>query len=260
MRRLIILLIALKMAGFSTATAALVPISSVQGFPNERTSDDPPQNAIDGSLSTFTWTTEAFNSAQPSYLAVGFSSTKVNRIRLWKDKFGGGGPDIKNLTIQFTTDDGFPLSSRNWQNVAGLTSGYRNTELFHATSVNTDGTVVGDIHTSTNGDGFGSLTFDTVQATGIRICFSNPGQGFNHYRVGEFQVHDTKPHLTIEVSPVRLCWDSNSNSTYQIQYRSELTTNEWADLGVPIAGNRTTNCITDAIVTPQRFYRVVVLP
>jgi hypothetical protein len=68
------------------------------------------------------------------------------------------------------------------------------------------------------------------------------------------------PHLTIEVSQVMLCWDSLATQMYQIQYRSELTTNTWVDLGTPIAGNGGTNCITDAVTEPRRFYRVVVQP
>jgi hypothetical protein len=68
------------------------------------------------------------------------------------------------------------------------------------------------------------------------------------------------PHLTIEVSQVSLCWDSLATQMYQIQYRSELTANTWVDLGTPIAGNGATNCITDAVTGPRRFYRVVVRP
>ena len=68
------------------------------------------------------------------------------------------------------------------------------------------------------------------------------------------------PHLTIEVSEVRLCWISQSNKLYQLQYRSELTTNAWLDLGAPILGTGGTNCITDPVVGPRRFYQALVLP
>jgi hypothetical protein len=54
---------------------------------------------------------ETHNLASPSHLAIGFANTLVNRLRLWKDDDGGGGQNIKNLTIQYTTDLG-PLSSR----------------------------------------------------------------------------------------------------------------------------------------------------
>jgi hypothetical protein len=84
--------------------------------------------------------------------------------------------------------------------VTNLINGWQGTELMDATSVNANGTVTGDIHDSVAGDGFASLTFDTVTATGLRISFSNPavvggcGGGnpitdCNHYRVADFQAH-----------------------------------------------------------------------
>jgi hypothetical protein len=68
------------------------------------------------------------------------------------------------------------------------------------------------------------------------------------------------PHLTIKVSQVELCWESEATHFYQIQYRSDLTTNEWVDLGAPIVGNGTTNCIPESATFERRFYRVVVQP
>jgi len=70
------------------------------------------------------------------------------------------------------------------------------------------------------------------------------------------------PALTIRVSQVELCWNSRSNRTYQIQYRSTLTTNAWTNLGTPVQGSGSSNCITDVIVPgePRKFYRVEELP
>lgn len=68
------------------------------------------------------------------------------------------------------------------------------------------------------------------------------------------------PFLTLAVSEMRLCWPSVSNKTYQVQYRSDLTTNEWADLSAPVPGNGGTNCVTDAVGGPRRFYQVIALP
>src|SRR5688572_2301252 len=188
------LIIARPAAVFATH----ITITSGAGFPNGRTSNDPPTNAIDGSIFTFTWTTEAFNEASPSHLAIGFDSTDVDRLRSWKDDDGGGGQNIKNLTIQYTTDTGL-LSSRSWTTVTGLVNGFNGTEFLDATSVNLNGTVTGDIHDSTAGDGWASLTFDAITATGLRISFRNPvtvigcskagGTNCNQYRVGEFEAH-----------------------------------------------------------------------
>ncbi len=66
--------------------------------------------------------------------------------------------------------------------------------------------------------------------------------------------------VTIGVSQVQICWNSQSTNDYQVQYRSDLTTNEWVALGGIVAGNGTTNCVTDAVTNPKRFYQVLKLP
>lgn len=68
------------------------------------------------------------------------------------------------------------------------------------------------------------------------------------------------PTLSIEISQIRLCWHSTSNRIYQVQYRSELTTNSWVDLEPQVLGDGGTICVSEDVVSPQRFYRVVVLP
>jgi len=69
-------------------------------------------------------------------------------------------------------------------------------------------------------------------------------------------------NLTIRVSSIELSWSSISNQPYQVQYRSELTTNLWKDLTAPVMGNGATNCLSDLLPPrePRRFYRVVLLP
>ncbi len=70
------------------------------------------------------------------------------------------------------------------------------------------------------------------------------------------------PLVTIRASQGELwevCWNSISNLTYQVQYRSDLTTNLWTPLGDCIRSANPTSCVYDPIVVgqPQRFYRVV---
>ena len=67
------------------------------------------------------------------------------------------------------------------------------------------------------------------------------------------------PLVTIRVSQVEVCWNSTSNLTYQVQYRSDLTTNLWTSLGGCIRSTNSTSCISDPIVVgqSQRFYRVL---
>jgi len=64
---------------------------------------------------------------------------------------------------------------------------------------------------------------------------------------------------TIRVSQVEVCWNSQSNLTYQVQYRSDLTTNLWTSLVDCIRSTNSTCCVNDPIVVaqPQRLYRVV---
>lgn len=174
---------------FGTAFASQIDLTGVAGFPNGRPAyqGDTPENAIDGNINTYTWTTASFTTS-PAYLAISFDATDVNRIRLWKDKDGGGGLNFKDLVIEYTTDTNADLSARTYTAVSGLASGFLGDELFHATNVNSNGTVIGDVHYSV-ADGWGSLTFSAVNATGIAIAFSTTGGNFNHYRVGEFQAY-----------------------------------------------------------------------
>ena len=64
---------------------------------------------------------------------------------------------------------------------------------------------------------------------------------------------------TIRASQVEVCWNSQANLTYQVQYRSDLTTNLWTSLVGCVPGNGSLKCINDPVVVgqPQRFYRVV---
>ncbi len=102
------------MATPRTASAQAVVLTSVEAFPNGRTSNDLPPNAIDGNLNTYTWTTREFNFINPAYLAVGFAATPINRVRLWKSRASGAGgvEDSKNIVVQYTTGTG-PLSFPN---------------------------------------------------------------------------------------------------------------------------------------------------
>ena len=70
------------------------------------------------------------------------------------------------------------------------------------------------------------------------------------------------PAAAIRVSEIEVCWNSVSNRTYQVQYQSSLTTNEWVELGSPISGSGSNMCVTDKVPLgqPQRHYRVVRLP
>jgi len=64
---------------------------------------------------------------------------------------------------------------------------------------------------------------------------------------------------TIRVSQIEICWNSATNARYQVQYRSDLTTNAWTPLIQCVPGSVSNTCVQDAVLVgqPQRFYRVV---
>jgi hypothetical protein len=251
----------LPAAAPAIAAGSEIPITSVAGFPNGRTINDLPANAIDGDITTFTWTTNPNNTASPSHLAIGFTSTQVNRLRLWKDAYGGGGNNSKNLTIQYTTDSG-PLSSRTWTTVTNLTNGYLGTELLDATAVNSNGTVVRDVHTSVDGDGWASLMFDAVTATGLRISFSNPAptvnfcngltidQTCNHYRVAEFEAHFEAPP-PVDSTPPSITRSVVGTLGDNGWYASDVTLTWTVDEPESPDSLVTTGCVDQFIVADQ---------
>ncbi|MEK7675355.1 MAG: hypothetical protein AAB676_05930 [Verrucomicrobiota bacterium] len=77
------------------------------------------------------------------------------------------------------------------------------------------------------------------------------------------QVDLQKPPIvvSIQVSCVDVCWNSETNQMYQVQYQSTLTTNSWVNLGTPVPGSVGTTCVTDSVRSiEKRFYRVTQLP
>jgi hypothetical protein len=69
-------------------------------------------------------------------------------------------------------------------------------------------------------------------------------------------------YLAVRVSQVELCWNSLSNFTYQLQYRSMLTTNLWLPFGGPVLGIDGVICTNDTVVPGelQKYYRVIRVP
>jgi len=66
--------------------------------------------------------------------------------------------------------------------------------------------------------------------------------------------------VTIHVSEVQICWNSDCDKSYQVQFSAESTTNAWVNLGDPVQGNGSTNCVADPTGShTDRKYRVVVL-
>ena len=99
-----------------------------------------------------------------------------------------------------------------------------------------------------------SLRIDGTLGILQQLCLDVPDR-FSHSNV----VAVLMPTAAIRVSEIEVCWHSVTNRTYQVQYRSALTTNVWTDLGGQVAGNDSTRCVADRLPSdqPQRFYRVL---
>ena len=93
---------------------------------------------------------------------------------------------------------------------------------------------------------------------------SNGGIEIDHLQYSFTPTLTNCPKLSIRRSQnpqsqqVDICWPSTGGANYQLLYASELTTNNWINLGAAVSGNGTTNCITDSYANgqPRRFYRL----
>ncbi len=122
------------------------------------------------------------------------------------------------------------------------------------------GNLVLDLQIEANGS---ALTFDTVSGdSAIGRVFANSSSTatsgnllFSHPTQFTFEA---PPLVTIRASQVEVCWNSKSNLTYQVQYRSDLTSNLWTSLVDCVRSTSSTSRIADPVVVgqPQRFYRV----
>lgn len=114
----------------------------------------------------------------------------------------------------------------------------------------------------------GTLDYTATNVAGVlrvdgAIRFQEPmGPDIPHFFGHTNVTAAAMPVLETRVSELELRWTGESNRTYQVQYRSDLTTNVWTSLGSPIPGNGSTTSTVDQVNSdePRRFYRVVVVP
>jgi hypothetical protein len=60
---------------------------------------------------------------------------------------------------------------------------------------------------------------------------------------------------------VEVCWDSETNKTYKVQWSASVSPPNWHDLGPPQPGTGTNICVFDSTRSqPQRMYRILILP
>jgi hypothetical protein len=72
------------------------------------------------------------------------------------------------------------------------------------------------------------------------------------------------PSLTLNfTNGPSVCWNSATNQSYQLQFLSDFARDAWTNLGGPVLGNGSTNCVLVNAAPPgmsPQFYRVVTSP
>jgi len=123
------------------------------------------------------------------------------------------------------------------------------------------GNLVLDLQIVADGEAFTQDTVSGDPAIGRVFSFGSSTTTTGEIRESHVTqlTFEPPPLVTIRASQVEVCWSSISNLTYQVQYRSDLTTNLWTSLGGCIRSTNSTSCVFDPIVVsqPQRFYRVL---
>ena len=101
------------------------------------------------------------------------------------------------------------------------------------------------------------------QPLGFRISVPQTGQqrniAFDNLRI-QF-VPDTNAVCVSIFHAVEVCWDSQTNKTYQLQWSAANSPAGWSNLGPPVPGTGSTICVMESTRgQTERLYRVQVMP
>ena len=101
----------------------------------------------------------------------------------------------------------------------------------------------------------------TANSSALILAFTGLDSGIYGAALDAVSIGEVPLELSIRCSEVEVCWPTLPNQSYQLQYRSALTTNVWINLLPPMTGTGTNSCILDAVRVgePQRFYQVIKL-
>jgi hypothetical protein len=107
----------------------------------------------------------------------------------------------------------------------------------------------------------GKLNF-TAPSNLTTIAFSDTAETAAGTHIDNVVLQRLSLYTTLRVSEVEISWESVKGKTYQVQYRSALTSDQWVNLQAPIAGTGTAISVKDSVPAgqSQRFYRVVTVP
>ena len=173
-------------------------ISSAQHFPAPGSEDQDRLEALtslllDDDLNTVACLTRSGTTNKHGQQCLGFDLTvpaEVSRLRINKKIYHGGGLDI---WVYYTTDTDADLGRRTWKPVTGLTNGYLGTEritLGYSEASPSGNKIEGERH-----DGWFSVTFDPVYATGVAMGFmgnATIGTEYLHPLIREAELYGVK--------------------------------------------------------------------
>lgn len=210
---------------------------------------------------------------------VGFAEGTVLKITLFQN-YSGAGHTLGRFRLSITTDarntfaDGLARGgdvSATWivlnpykvQSANGTTL----TELPDHSILASGANPATDTYTILANTSLTNITGLRIEALQDPSLPSNgPGRHGTTVGNGNFVLTELKLEAdllplaaSIRLSEAEICWVSQTNKTYQVEYRSNLTTNQWTPLFTNIMGTDETICVYDKIVAgaPQKFYRVV---
>lgn len=193
-----------------------------------------------------------------NYVAFGDHTTGTGNMMLL-DGYPVANKTAWTQTVTTQTNKAYTFSG--WATASDATN-------FPALRFSINGTQVGsDFALSTNAGAWQpfSVTWNSGTQTSATIAIKDTiTLDFGN----DFALDDLSFATAVLTNPVasiylaaEIGWNSILNQPYQVQYSTELDTNNWQNLGSPVQGNGTTNYVFDSMRgQPKKFYRVQVLP
>jgi hypothetical protein len=119
------------------------------------------------------------------------------------------------------------------------------------------------LNLSSRVDGSGQQVKVTLDgsATTLRLN-GTPVAGHDEANVGFLMLVPTTPDVkltaTVSGGSIHISFATQNGSSYQVQYKNNLTDANWNPLGSAIPGNGSIQTVNDSAVGSGRFYRVQV--
>ena len=216
-----------------------------------RTSNNPPENAYDGDVSTHTFMTESGTQTAPqhTYLDLEDGLHDLSRIRINDVAGNDNNGRMLRITIRVTTDTDPDLASRTYHDVTNLAVQQFDGDADPPPNVIVTGNSIE--HLDTAHDGFYSVTFDPVpNATGIEFEWENESP-FKHWTIREIEPYSGAPagvritdiSYNAFADSISISWESKDGNLYNLRSETDLSNSPTADW--PIVGAN-----QDIVATP----------